>query len=157
MRRKEKKIHSLVNLEKIINEAQVLRVGMSVNDIPYIVPLNFGYKDNVFYFHCAKEGKKIDIIRKNNKVAFEMDIDNELVKNEVSCKFTVNYRSIIGTGIATIIDDKKEKIEGLNIIMKHYSNMDEFKYVDRAIDMIYVVKIEVIEMVGKQSPKEREM
>jgi len=154
MRRKEKKIHSLINLEKIIDKAKVFRVAMSLNDFPYIVPLNFGYKNNVFYFHAAKEGKKIDIIRKNNKVAFEIDIDNELVKNEISCKFTMNYRSIIGSGKATIIEDKKEKIEGLNIIMNHYTGMNEFKYADRAVDMIYVIKIEIIEMVGKQSLKE---
>jgi len=157
MRRKEKKIHSLVNLEKIIEEAQVLRVAMALNNVPYIVPVNFGYKNKVFYFHGAKEGKKIDIIKKNNKVAFEIDIDNELVKNEISCKFTMNYRSIIGSGTATIIEDKKEKIKGLNIIMKHYTDMNEFKYAERAVDMICVLKIEVIEMVGKQSPKEREM
>jgi len=157
MRRNEKKIKLIENLEKIIEEAQVLRVAMSTNDIPYIVPLNFGYKNNVFYFHCAKEGKKIDIIKKNNNVAFEIDIDDELIKNEIACKFTMDYRSIIGSGIATIIKNNQEKIEGLNIIMKHYSGMKEFKYSEKAIDMIFVVKIEVLEMVGKQSPKERDM
>jgi nitroimidazol reductase NimA-like FMN-containing flavoprotein (pyridoxamine 5'-phosphate oxidase superfamily) len=151
MRRKEKQINLRSELEKIIKRANVVRIALTDNLMPYIVPLNFGYSNNTLYFHSAKEGRKMDIIKKNNNVAFEIDIDNELIKNEIACKFTMNYRSVIGNGKAIILTEKKDIINGLNVIMNHYTDVKNFEYNDKVLDKIYVVKIEINEMTGKQS------
>ena len=151
MRRKEKEIKSKKELEKIISDAKVIRLALTDNIFPYILPLNFGYKDNVFYIHSAKEGKKIDIIKKNNNVAFEIDIENKLITNELACKFTMDYKSILGNGKAIIIDNEEEKVEGLNIIMNQYSNNKKFNFEKKIVDKIYIIKILINEISGKQS------
>ncbi len=81
MRREDKEINDIATIEGIIRKARVCRLALSENGQPYIVPLCFGYKDNNLYFHSAGEGKKLDIIKKNNNVCFEFDIDLELVKS----------------------------------------------------------------------------
>ena len=121
MRREDKEIKDNNVIESIIKRAIVCRIAFSENNIPYIVPVIFGYKDNCLYFHSAMEGKKIDIIKQNNNVCFEFDIDQELVKSKNSCSCSMKYYSVIGFGKAFFIDDIEEKRMALNIIMKHYS------------------------------------
>jgi len=73
MKRSEREIKDRKEIEAIIERADVCRLGLSDDNMPYIIPMNFGYKDNRLYFHCAKKGKKIDIIKRNNSTCFEMD------------------------------------------------------------------------------------
>ena len=80
MRRNEREIKDREEMEAIIQRAQVCRIGLSEKDVPYIVPMDFGYKGNCLYFHCASEGKKLDMIRQNSKVCFEIGIDHQMVK-----------------------------------------------------------------------------
>ena len=121
MRRKEREISDRNFIDAIIERAHVCRIGLSQNDVPYIVPMNFGYNGRYLYFHCAPEGKKLDIIRNNPRVCFEMDTDYELVKaGENPCGCSTKYRSVIGTGTAMILTDINEKSEALNIILDHY-------------------------------------
>ena len=151
VRRSKQEIKSKELLEDIIRKAHVVRIAMSAENIPYIVPVNYGYKDNAFYFHCAKQGKKLDIIKINPNVAFEIDTDHELLTGDVACKFTMKFRSIIGNGVATVIENTEEKIKGLDIIMSQYSDINNFDYNSKAVDAVVIVKIDVIEMTGKQS------
>ena len=81
MRKKEREITDIGEIEKIIRKATVCRLGLALNDVPYVVPLSFGYADKTLYLHGAKEGKKLDIIRQNNRVCFEVDVDSEVVLN----------------------------------------------------------------------------
>src|SRR5512139_3236498 len=87
MRKKEKEITAHGEIESIIGKSLVFRVAFSEKNRPYIVPLCFGYKDHTLYFHCAPEGRKMEILRKNNQVCFEFDVDQELVKDDQACKF----------------------------------------------------------------------
>src|SRR4030042_5421966 len=105
MRRKEKEIAEREVLEKILHKAPVCHLAMSDQDQPYVVPLNFGYNDNALYFHCAQEGKKLDILRKNNRVCFEVDVDHELVKGESACEWGMKGRGGVGIGTACWIND----------------------------------------------------
>jgi hypothetical protein len=90
MRKKEPEIKTHEEIESIIQKSIVCRLGLSEDNLPNIVPLCFGYQDHTLYFHTAREGKKIDIFRKNNQVCFEFDIDQELVKADQACKFDRN-------------------------------------------------------------------
>lgn len=65
MRRKDKEIADPRKIEAVLNQAQIIHLAMLDGDRPYIIPLNFGYADNAIYFHCAREGKKIDLIKLN--------------------------------------------------------------------------------------------
>jgi nitroimidazol reductase NimA-like FMN-containing flavoprotein (pyridoxamine 5'-phosphate oxidase superfamily) len=79
------------------------------NDIPYIVPLNYGYFENAIYFHSAPLGRKIDILKRNNKVCFEIEYASELIKRELACDWGTKYRSLIAYGTIEIISDFEKK------------------------------------------------
>jgi nitroimidazol reductase NimA-like FMN-containing flavoprotein (pyridoxamine 5'-phosphate oxidase superfamily) len=121
MRRKDREIKDQSELESIIGAASVCRLAMSEDNRPYIVPLCFGYKDGNLYFHSAGEGKKLDVLRVNNCVCFEMDIDYELVRADLPCESEMKYRSVIGFGQASFVEEVEEKRMALDIITSHYS------------------------------------
>jgi nitroimidazol reductase NimA-like FMN-containing flavoprotein (pyridoxamine 5'-phosphate oxidase superfamily) len=152
MRRKEKEIKNKEEMEDIIKKAIICRLGLSSNDQPYIVPLNFGYENNELHFHCAKAGKKMDMIQKNNNVCFEIETDTELIKGEHACVgWTMYYSSVIGFGKASVIDDIDEKKRSLDIIMKHYTGKSEFDYTEKNLRGVGIIKVVIENMTGKKN------
>ncbi len=150
MRRKEKEIIDIKKINGIIDKAEVFRLAMSLNDTPYIVPLNFGYKDGTIYFHCAKKGKKIDILKQNNKVCFEFDTDCELVESEKGCNWSMKFKSVIGSGKVSFLEDTREKQKALEIILQHYS-VNTFQFEKKQLDNTLIAKIDIDQITGKQS------
>jgi len=150
MRRKDKEIKDKEVIESIIKRATVCRIGLCENNVPYIVPLVFGYKDNCLYFHSAPEGRKIDTIKRNNNVCFELDVDCELVKSETACSWDMKYYSVIGFGKAFFVDDLEEKRKALDIIMEHYSG-NPYEYPTNAINKVAIIKVKIDSMTGKKS------
>lgn len=121
MRRTDRQSSEAKTIEEIIAKADVIRIGLFDGTEPYIVPLNFGYKAPYFYMHCANEGRKIDIIKNNPKVCFELETDHALIKAPKACGWTMNFKSIMGTGSIEIINEYEEKSTGLSILMDHYN------------------------------------
>ncbi len=150
MRRKDKEINDIAFIEDIILKARVCRLALYENGQPYIVPLCFGYKDNILYFHSAREGKKLDILRNNNKVCFEIDTDHELVMGNKACDCSMKYRSVIGFGKAELIEDIESKRKAFNIIMQNYSD-GSFEYPLETIKDTAIIRVEVDSMTGKKS------
>ena len=142
-------------LIRAIEKAPVCRLGLSLNDIPYVVPVCFGYKDNCLYVHSAGEGKKIDILKKNNSVCFEIDADAEVVVKEEPCGSTMKYHSVIGFGKAYFIEPPDEKRKAFDIMMEKYSPRKSFNYPDIMLKRVTVLKIEISEMSGKKSVYQR--
>jgi len=150
MRRKEKEITEASAIEAIIKKSLVCRLALSDGNFPYIVPLCFGYRDKVLYFHGSLKGKKIDIIRKNRNICFEFDINTEIVKAEDACHWSMKYKSVIGFGKAVFLEDLDEKRKALNIIMSQYSDRT-FQFNDATLKGTVVIKVEIESMTGKQS------
>ena len=150
MRRKDKAIVELAEIELILRTALVCRLGLTDGKRPYIVPLSFGFKNNTLYFHSAPEGKKIQMLRKNSEVCFELDLDHEVMADEEACKWGMKYRSVIGFGKASIVEDIREKKEGLNAILEHYSGRT-YDYPEAAVNGTLVIKVEIESMTGKKS------
>lgn len=149
MRRKDREITDREVMEGILQKADVCRIALCEDGNPYIVPMNFGYKEGNVYLHCAREGRKIDIIAKNNRVCFEVDTDHKLVTGEKACDWTFKYSSVIGSGRAVIVDDFEEKARALDIIMSHYSSDSSFEYSPKWVENIYIIKIEIDNMTCK--------
>ena len=84
MRRKEKEIQSKDEMITILEKTKYITIAMCERNIPYLVTVTHGYdKDkNALYFHCAKEGKKIDILKQNNVVWGQALIDNGYVEGK---------------------------------------------------------------------------
>lgn len=76
MRRIEKSIESMEEIDLIIQSENILRLGLCVENQPYIIPVNYGYLDKQFFVHCAKEGRKLDMIALNPNVCIEIDRGN---------------------------------------------------------------------------------
>lgn len=152
MRKKEKEIINITEIETIIQKAEVCRLGLAVDSTPYIVPVFFGYENNCLYIHCAREGRKLDMIRKNNIVCFEMEVDAEITnRDKLACQWSSTYRSVIGYGSAFILENFEEKKQALNVIMRHYSNKNSFEYKKKAVEEVAIIKIVVDHMSGKKS------
>ena len=150
MRRKEKEIKDTKEIEKILEEASVCRLAMVDGDKPYIVPMNFGYRDGILFFHSAKQGRKIDLIKKNPNVCFEVDQLIRFKKAKMACEWGLEYKSVIGSGRALLLDNIEEKIKSLHIIMSQYSQRT-FEYPDEMLEKTLVIKIVIDRMTGKQS------
>ena len=150
MRRKEKQIEDQETLNEILSQAVICRVALFDEEYPYIVPMNYGYADGALYFHSATEGKKLDLIRKNNKASFEIEKSHEIIKHEVSCKWSTRFCSIIGRGTFEIISDFEEKKKGLDIIMQQHGKAEN-EYNDKLVDRVMILKLSIVEMTGKQS------
>ena len=150
MRRKEKQIIETQELEDIINQADSCRLAMSRNNQPYIVPLCFGYEHNTLYFHSADEGKKLDLIRQNSNVCFEFDIINKIVNAKNACNWGINYLSIIGTGKASFVEDERERVKAMDLIMKQYSD-EPWEYKPEMLKKTLSFKVKITEMTGKKS------
>lgn len=139
---------------EILNSCDCCRIGCWDGKNVYIVPLNFGYEVNnetlILYFHSAKEGRKIDLIKQHQTIGFEMDTRHELVEGTTACGFSYRYQSIIGTGAVSMITDRTEKIHGLTQIMSHYSPKQHWNFSEQMIDLAAVMKVEVTEWSCKQ-------
>lgn len=148
----KKLIQDQQQIEAILAKAKFIRLALSdpeTND-PYLVPLSFGYKDNTIYLHSSPKGRKIDIIRKNNKVCFEADIETEVIATNDPCNYNVRYRSAIGQGKAQILEDFDEKVKGLTVLTEHYGKGGPFEFEEAKVKKVSVIKIEIEKMTGKE-------
>ena len=151
MRRKDREITNHRAISDIIKGCQVLRLGLSKDNTPYIIPLSFGYDGEFIYFHTASEGRKIDYMTANNSVCFEFDHNVSLVTDEnTACNWTFTFQSVVGYGTVHEITDRSGKAEGLNHIMEHYSGKS-WKFGDAALDQTRVWRITNETITGKQS------
>ena len=155
MRRQDREITDVNEKINLIKKCKVCRIGLSENDMPYIIPLNYGYifENNILtlFFHSATEGKKLDIIKNNNNACFEIDCDTKLIEAEEACDYGYAFRSIIGFGKIIILEDMEQKINGLNQIMKHQTEQEAaYDFIHNDFKNICVYKMVVQEFTGKQ-------
>lgn len=137
----------------VIHGCKVLRLAMVEEGKPYIVPLNYGYEqvgDTLYlYFHSATEGKKLDILKQNATVCFEMDTDHKLVEDEIPCRNGFLFSSIVGEGQVEFLEDLQQKKEALNQIMLHQTGK-QFEYSDNVMKFVAVARIKVTNFTGKR-------
>ncbi|MEI7661303.1 MAG: pyridoxamine 5'-phosphate oxidase family protein [Bacteroidota bacterium] len=117
---------------------------------PYLLPMNFGYKDDVIYLHGAKDGKKIDILKQNPDVCINFTTDQQLrYQNEhVACSWSMKYRSVLCYGRTEFILDPDEKSAAMHLVMSQYTT-GEFKFNPPSIREVNVWKIRVEKYEGR--------
>jgi nitroimidazol reductase NimA-like FMN-containing flavoprotein (pyridoxamine 5'-phosphate oxidase superfamily) len=150
MRRKDKEITERADIEAIIRAAAVCRLAMVEGDRPYLVPLCFGYRDNALYFHSADTGRKLDALRKNPRVCFEMDVDAVPLPKAVACEWGMRYRSVIGFGTAVFLESESAKRAALDVILGHYGGRPD-DYSASGLNRIVVIRVDIEQMTGKTS------
>ncbi len=151
MRKAKREIKDAAAVEAVLKKERVCRLGLCDGEWPYVVPVNYGFANGRLYFHSAVEGKKIDLLRRNDRVCFEVESETAVVADEKPCDYTTRYRSVIGWGRARFLETPEEKLRGLKILMKHHQGpTDNFR--ESVLDVTAVVEIEIMEMTGKASP-----
>lgn len=156
MRRSDRAVTDHVKIREIIHQCHCCRIGFCDDGQVYIVPLNFGYEyeenNLVFYFHSASEGRKIDIIRKNPTVGFELDTGYKLNEADVACGYSARFQSIIGNGTVCLITQGEEKEHALQCIMEHISGKDAWQFDEKMLHAVTVFKLTVSEISCKEHP-----
>lgn len=140
-------------IKEIIDKCDVCYIGMvDINNMPYVLPFNFGFINNCIYLHSAKTGKKIDILKNNPDVCIAFSTDHLLLyQNEhVACSFRMKSRSVIAYGKVQFIDDYDEKINVLNIIMQKYTGKS-FTYSTPAVKNVEIFIVPIDSITVKES------
>ena len=153
MRRKERELTDISEIESIIRASDVCRIAFANDNVPYIVTMNFGYvggKNQCLYFHCAPDGRKLLMIRRNNYVCFEMDTHHVIFKGDKGCEWGMNYSSIVGYGKIFVVDNSKEKLAGLGHIMDHYGGSGVYSYDENVLTRTTILRLEISEITGKR-------
>lgn len=154
MRRKEREIKDFEKMMAILKACDCCRIGLVDGDEAYIVPMNFGYEvvDNklTLYFHCAKEGRKIDLIPNQKSVTFEMDTKHTLTSGDIACAYSFLYQCVMGKGTMEILNETDTKIYGLQKVMAHYTEKENWEFMPSLLDRTYVLKLTVTEWSCKE-------
>jgi len=155
MRRKDREITDRAVIRDIIVHSGICRIGMIAEGMPYIVPLNHGLVEQgnhmTLYFHSAHEGKKLDAIRINPHVCFEMDCGHALVgEGDIGCKYSYAYQSVMGEGVMTFVEDEAEKAAGLAAIM-HTQTGRAFSFTPEQAKAVAVLRLDVTKLSAKSN------
>lgn len=153
MRRKDREVNNQIKIKEIIESCYCCRLGLNDQGSVYIVPLNFGYIEKegkyTFYFHSAKMGRKIDILKDNPYVGFELDTHYQLHEADSACDFSAAFQSVIGSGKISFIENNEEKKMALNTIMEHYTHQ-HYEFLENRLKSVCVFQLEVNELSCKE-------
>lgn len=152
MRRKDREITDFENIKKIISGCDSCALALMDKDYPYVIPMNFvaDYGDNTItlYFHCASEGKKLDLIRQNPNVSFELDCSHRLVTGEKACDYTMDFESVVGYGKAFTDNDNKE--HALTLLMNRYSAQKNHSFDKKWLEAVTIIRLDVEGFTAKR-------
>jgi len=150
-----KTLNQEIKDQKIMGEilacAEFIRISMIDGDRPYILPFNYGYKDGCIYIPSAPEGKKIDLLKQNPEVCFEIEQSESIIKSKKSCKWSSLYRSVEGSGTVEIVSDREGKQSGMEIIMAQHGAPDPDDFNPQNMKYMVILKLNIASLSGKQS------
>lgn len=153
--KRELEVTDIAEIKEILDKSMIVHVGMVDGDEPYVVPMNYGYTledgELCIYLHGATVGRKIDIIRKNPKVFFEMECDVTPFEGKVACQYGTTYASVMGLGKAEVLETPEEKIDGLVKFMKTQTGKD-FAFDEKMVSIVSVIKITATDFTAKKRP-----
>lgn len=154
MRRKDREVNDMEDIKNILKECKTCHVAMVDDSLPYVIPLSFGYEiiddELSLYFHSAKEGRKIDILHKNNSVCFEMCFEGDpILAKEMPCNSGYYFSSLIGNGKVEFITDTDERRKALTLLMKHQADIDVI-FTEKQANTVCVFKIVTKDFTGKK-------
>jgi len=160
MTKRERQITDPQQILDILDRGKVLHLGLCADNMPYVVPMNYGYTMEggklTVYLHSAVQGKKLDMLRANPNVFFAIDCDRIPFEGKLPCQYGMVYSSIMGTGTAQLVEDVEEKKRAMSILMKTQTGKD-FSFEDRLVSIVAVIRIDVTEYTAKHRPLPEKM
>lgn len=152
MRRKEKEITDREELRRILAAARVCRLAMCDGERPYLVPLSFALDGDDLVLHSAREGRKLDVLRRNPAVCFEVEEAVALRAGETACDFGMAFRTVIGFGEVEFVEDAAERRRLLGLFGPRYGAPAGGAIPDHELARTRVLRVRVRELTGKRSP-----
>lgn len=153
--RREREVTDPAQILDILNRAKIAHIGLVDGDEPYVVPMNYGFTMEegklTLYLHGAKKGRKLDVIRANPKVFFSLECDVQPFEGDIACRYGTAYASVMGSGIAHILEGSSAKQEGLSIIMKTQTGQD-FTFDEKMASIVSVIRIDIADYTAKCRP-----
>ena len=162
MTRREREINDRSEIRDILDRCMILHLGLVDGDEAYVVPMNYGYTMDEdgnlsLYLHGATQGRKLDLMRQNPKVFFEMECDVTPFEGDVACRYGTAYKSLMGRGRAVFIEDPAEKMKCLSLFMKTQTGKD-FEFNEKLVKVVSIIRIDAVEYTAKKRnmPKARD-
>jgi hypothetical protein len=149
MRRKDREITDRAEIDEIVRSAKVMHLALADNNIPFLVPVFYAYDGTALYFHSARVGTKIEIMKRNNNVCFEISVDHGVIESDTACDFEAKHRTVIGFGKAAFVEEEVEKIKALDMIVAQFSNK-RFEYSKTNLNSAAVIRIDIKSIKGKK-------
>ena len=155
MTKRERQITDPQQIMDILDRGKVLHLGLCADNMPYVVPMNYGYTMEggklTIYLHSAVRGKKLDMLQANPNVFFAIDCDRIPFAGKLPCQYGMVYSSVMGTGKARLVEDVEEKKRAMSTLMKTQTGKD-FSFEDRLVSIVAVIRIDVTEYTAKHRP-----
>ncbi|WP_195267725.1 pyridoxamine 5'-phosphate oxidase family protein [Eubacterium sp. 1001713B170207_170306_E7] len=159
MRKANREIKDEQLMRQILETADTCRLALNTGGAPYIVPLSYGYTLEggalTLFFHCADEGRKLELMAGDNRVGFELDCGQKLVTGPKACHYSTQFMSIVGWGLLEKVTDSDAKKTALSHLMRHYSGRDDWDFDEKVLSHTAVLRLAVHEFTGKANRKER--
>ena len=160
MTKRERQITDLSQILDILDRGKVLHLGLCADNMPYVVPMNYGYtmegEKLTVYLHSAVRGKKLDLLRANPNVCFAIDCDHIPFTGKLPCQYGLGYSSVMRRGTSQLVEDVEEKKKAMSILMKTQTGKD-FSFEDRLVSIVAVIRIDVTEYTAKHRPLPEKM
>lgn len=156
MNRRDREIKDINEIERIIRDAKVLHLGLADDNIPYVVPMNYGYELEeeklTLYLHSSRKGYKLDVIEKNPMCCFEIECDvAPFSGGDKPCQNGMIYSSVIGFGKAEIIEGAEEREKAMNYLMDTQVGKT-FEFTEKMLSAVTMIKIDVSSYTAKERP-----
>lgn len=149
MRRKDREIINRHEIDSILEESRILHLAMSADNQPFLVPLYYAYDGSSLYFHSAKMGTKMEILRKNPRVCFSVMQDYGFLEADEACDFEARHQTVIGSGVVHAVENATEKARILRSIIRRFTDKN-FELPEANIQRTAVMRIEIESIKGKR-------
>lgn len=155
MRRKDKLVSDPERLHQIISDSPYMVMGLAENSVSYTVPLDFAFDGRHVYFHCAREGRKLEMLAENPEVSLLFVNYGGIFSSKAdgtACSYSTRFASVMARGVAEIVVDPEQKAMALKLMMAKIGKED-LPLRPGMLEATCVVKINILDMSGKQSPR----
>lgn len=144
-------INDREEINAVVKACKTCYLGMSLNDFPYVLPMNFALEGDTVILHSAQEGRMWETIKQNQKVCINWVLGEDLAWQDesVGCSYRVKSKSVIVEGEIEFIDDYDEKYRCLGVLMAQYSNR-EFKFGEPAVKNVGIFKVHIKKLAAKE-------
>jgi len=149
MRRRDREITERTEIDELLREGKVMHLALSDDNVPFLVPLFYAYDGKAIYFHSAQAGTKIDILKRNNLVRFEVAGEYAILESDSACDFEAKHKTAIGLGRAVFVEGEDEKAAILDMIVGRFTAR-KFEYPKKNVKRTFVIRIDIESIKGKK-------